>query len=465
MKLFSKETYQHRRNRLKSDMESGLLLFVGNTEAPFNYPDNTYSFRQDSTFLYLFGIDRPDIAGIIDIDNNTEMLFGNDATMDDIIWMGPQPTLREQAEMVGVTSVQPMDKLDIAVQQAMARGQKVHFVPPYRAETVIRIAALTGIRPAEVAASASRRLIDAMIALRSVKEPCEIDELEQHMAVGYAMHTVAMTMAQDGATECEIRARLEAISLAGGGAVSFPTICSIHGETLHNHHYRNTLRTGDLLLVDAGSESPLHYATDHTRTTPVGGTFSTRQREIYQIVLDANNVACQASRPGVFYRDVHFAAARTIAQGLKDLGLMKGDVDEAVRAGAHALFFPHGIGHMLGLDVHDMENYNDTLVGYDAEIERSSQFGLAALRLGRRLKPGFVVTDEPGIYFIPALIDKWKSEKLFADFICYDKVDAYRDFGGIRLEDDLLITHDGARILGSRIPIEPDEVETTVREI
>lgn len=460
--MFSKEIYQQRRNKLKACMNGGVLLFVGNNEAPFNYTDNTYTFRQDSTFLYLFGIDKPGLVGIIDADNGTDMLFGTSADMDDIIWMGPQMSLREQAKQVCINAIDTPEKLQATITQAISSNRTVHYVPPYRGETIIYMASLLGTNNEEVVNGASRQLIDAMISLRSIKEPCEIEEIERQMPIGYAMHTVAMTMAQEGAREREIMARLEAIALAGGGPVSFPTICSIHGETLHNHSYNNTLRNGNLLLVDAGCESAMHYATDHTRTTPVGGVFSDRQKEIYQIVLNTNNVVREAIKPDIFYKDIHMLASRTIAQGLKDLGLMKGDIDEAVKQGAHAMFFPHGIGHMLGLDVHDMENYNDTLVGYDAEIERSKQFGLSALRLGRRLKAGFVVTDEPGIYFIPTLIDKWRAEKMHTDFICYDKVEKYKDFGGIRLEDDILVTEDGSRILGDRIPIDINDIETTV---
>lgn len=457
--MFSKDTYINRRKRLKELVGNGLVLILGNNDSPFNYPDNTYHFRQDSTFLYFFGIDCQGFAGAVDIDEDREILFGDDVTMDDIIWMGPQPRVSDRGAQIGVSDTRPMSELQSVVSKAIAQGRKVHFTPPYRGENIMRLADLLGINHARVADYASRKLIDACIALRSVKEACEIEELERHMTVAYQMHTTAMKLAKEGVSEQYITGILEGISMSGGGAVSFPVICSVRGETLHNHYHGNILKKGQLLLVDAGSESPMHYATDHTRTTPVGGVFSQQQKEIYDIVLATNNKAREATKPGVFYKDVHLLAARTLASGLKDLGIMKGDIDQAVSNGAHALFMPHGLGHMLGLDVHDMEDYNDTLVGYDHEIERSTQFGLKSLRMGRRLHEGFVVTNEPGIYFIPALIDSWKAEKRFTEFINYDKLDNYRTFGGIRLEDDILVTKDGCRILGDRIPITTAEVE------
>jgi Xaa-Pro aminopeptidase len=461
--MFQKEVYINRRNRLKEKISEGLILLLGNNDSPMNYPDNIYHFRQDSTFLYFFGLDTQGLAGVIDVDNNREILFGDDLSLGHIIWMGPQPTMAEKSQQAGVSHVVPMKDLAVVVEEALKKGRKVHFTPPYRGENIMWLSDLLGVPHGAVKEKSSLELINACIALRSVKEACEIEEMERHMATAYEMHTTAMKMAQPGVTEQAITGAIEGISMSGGGMVSFPVICSIHGETLHNHYHGNTLQAGDLLLVDAGSESPMHYATDHTRTSPVGGTFTERQREIYQIVLNANEAGREATKPGVPYRDAHLVAARTIASGLKDLGLMKGDVDEAVAAGAHALFFPHGLGHMIGLDVHDMEDYNDTLVGYDEEITRSTQFGLAALRLGRRLQPNFVVTNEPGIYFIPALIDTWRNERKHDAFINYDKVETYKDFGGIRLEDDILVTENGCRILGERIPISIEEVEETVK--
>ena len=455
--MFQKEIYIARRQKLSHQLEGEILLFVGNKQAAFNFDANEYTFRQDSTFLYLFGIDEPDYAAIID--NGEATIYADDPSLDDIVWMGPQISVSTKAASVGVNRTQPRKTLATDIAKAIKNGRKIHYVPPYRGETIIEIADLTSQHPNAVKANASRPLIDALIALRSVKEPCEIEEMERHSAVGYEMHVTAMKMATEGTTEKAIHAAIDYASLRSGGQVSFPTICSVSGQTLHNHSYNGTLHKGNLLLVDAGSESPLHYATDNTRTTPVNWTFTEQQKEIYQIVLNANNAAAAAAKPGVTYLSVHLLAARVIAQGLIDAGIMHGDADDIVSQGAHAMFFPHGLGHMLGLDVHDMENYNDTLVGYDDEVKRSTQFGLSALRLGRQLQEGFVLTDEPGIYFIPELIDKWQSEKRFTQFINYDKLKHYRTFGGIRLEDDLLITHNGARILGKRIPITIDEIE------
>nr|WP_321453725.1 aminopeptidase P family protein [uncultured Carboxylicivirga sp.] len=461
--MFSKDVYINRRKKLQTKVESGIILMLGNNDSPMNYADNVYHFRQDSTFLYFFGIDLQNHAGIIDIDNNKEYLLGDDVSLDDIVWMGPQPTMAEKATQIGVENTRSMSDLAKMVGDAIKQGRKVHFTPPYRGENIMLLSDLLNVHHSKVKEIASLELTKACINLRSVKEPCEIEELERHMAVGYQMHTTAMRMAQDGVSEQAIAGAMEGVSMSGGGMVSFPIICSRRGETLHNHYHGNILKKGDLLLVDAGSESPLHYATDNTRTTPVGGVFSQRQKEVYEIVLAANNIAREATKPGVTYKECHLVAARVIASGLKDLGLMKGDVDEAVAAGAHAMFFPHGLGHMLGLDVHDMEDYNDTLVGYMDELERSSQFGLSALRLGRTLEKNWVLTNEPGIYFIPALIDTFKAEGKFTNFINYDKVETYKDFGGIRLEDDILITDNGCRILGERIPITVDEVEATVK--
>ena len=379
--MFSKETYTNRRKRLKSKINSGIALFMGNVDVGMNYTDNTYHFRQDSTFLYFFGLDYQGLAGLIDFESGEEILFGDDFTIDDIIWMGPQPRLKDNAAKVGVTATHSSSKLNSFINEAISQGRKIHFTPPYRGKNIIKLSELLHILPAQVKEQASLTLLNTCIALRSIKEPCEIEEMERHTLTAYRMHTTAMKMAQVGNTEQQITGMVEGISMSGGGMVSFPVICSVRGETLHNHYHGNTLKQGDLLLLDAGSESPLHYATDHTRTSPVGGKFTPKQKEIYQIVLDANNHALAATKPGISYKEVHLLAARTIASGLKDLGLMKGNVDEAVSVGAHALFIPHGLGHMIGLDVHDMEDYGDTLVGYDEETPRSTQFGLAALRL------------------------------------------------------------------------------------
>ncbi len=461
--MFSKEVYLNRRSRLKSKVDKGIALILGNVDTGMNCTDNVYHFRQDSTFLYFFGLDYQGLAGIIDFESGEEVLFGNDFSMDDIIWMGPQASLKENAEKVGIAKTHPFSELKITIQKALQQGRKIHFTPPYRGENLIAIGKLLDVHPSQVKEMASAEFIKACVSLRSIKEPWEVEEMEKQMAVAYQMHTTAMKMAHPGRTEQEITGAIEGISISGGGMVSFPVICSVRGETLHNHYHGNSLKEGDLLLVDAGCSSTLNYATDHTRTSPVGGKFTQKQREIYQIVADTNNHAIANCKPGITNKEVHLMAAKNIVSGLKELGIMQGDIDEAVSAGAHALFMPHGLGHMLGLDVHDMEDYGENFVGYNDQIQRSSQFGLSALRLGRELETNFVITIEPGIYFIPALIDQWKSEGKFTDFINYNKVESCKGFGGIRLEDDVLITESGSHILGERIPIQPDEVESMVQ--
>lgn len=460
--MFEKEVYINRRNRLKEKMKKGVALLLGNPESPMNYPANTFHFRQDSSFLYFFGLDFPGVAGVIDFDSGEDRIFGNDVDMDDIIWMGPQVTIQENAARVGVTKTATLSKLNDYIGDKIRQGVQIHFLPPYRAENILRLADLLELPANVIREHTSEELIKAVVALRSIKEPHEIEEIRRACATGYEMHVTAMKMAQPGVWEQHIAGTIEGIAVAGGGMVSFPVILSQNGETLHNHDHSQTLEKGRLMLTDAGAESLMHYASDFTRTTPVGGKFTPMQREIYEIVLAANNKATELIRPGVTYLSVHLAVCELIAQGLKDLGLMKGDAKEAVAEGAHALFLPHGLGHMLGLDVHDMEDLGQIYVGYDDETRPSAQFGTSALRLGRKLETGFVVTNEPGIYFIPALIEQWKKEKINADFINFDALTKYLDFGGIRLEDDILVTETGSEILGQRVPIDPDDVEATV---
>jgi len=428
-----------------------------------NYADNTYYFRQDSTFLYFFGLDFQKLAGVIDTESGEEIVFGDDVNIEDIIWMGPQIAMKEKAEKVGISKTEPFKKLQQVIEKAISSGRKIHFLPPYRAENKLLLNELLGISVSKLKAYSSLELIKAIVDLRSVKEEQEIAEIRKACAVGYQMHVTAMKMAKAGVWEQSIAGTIEGIANAGGGMVSFPVILSQNGETLHNHNHSQTLQNGRLLLVDAGAEIGSHYASDYTRTVPVGGKFTQKQRDIYEIVLAANNRGCELTKPGSTYLSVHLAAAEVIASGMKALGLMKGDVKEAVAAGAHALFMPHGLGHMLGLDVHDMEDLGQIYVGYDAETRPVDQFGTANLRMGRKLQPGFVITNEPGIYFIPALIEKWKAEKINADFINFDRLESYLDFGGIRLEDDILVNETGCEIIGDRIPITPDEVEDLMR--
>jgi Xaa-Pro aminopeptidase len=462
--MFSSTIYSDRRNRLKSLVQSGIILLPGNTESPYNYPANTYHFRQDSNFLYFFGLDHPNLAGVIDLDEDTEIIFGNDVDIDDIIWMGPQPSMAERSSKVGVRSTAPLKGLFDYIQGAVAKGRTIHFTAPYRGETYIMLESLVNIPVAKIRDHVSVDLIKAIVQLRSVKDQFEIEEIEKAVDIAWEMHTTAMRMAMPGRIEREIAGTIEGISLSRGGPVSFPVILSIHGETLHNHYHGNILKKGRMMVTDAGAETTRHYASDITRTVPVGGKFDDRQRDIYEIVLKANMDAIKSTKPGVANRELHFIAARVIADGLKNLGLMKGDMEEAVNQGAHAIFFPHGLGHMLGLDVHDMESLGENYVGYDEETKRSKQFGTAFLRLGRKHKPGFVFTIEPGIYFIPALIDQWRKEKKFDNFINFDKVDSYKDFGGIRIEDDILVTESGYKVLGKPIPKTIPELEAVMSD-
>ncbi|GAB4318603.1 MAG: Xaa-Pro aminopeptidase [Bacteroidales bacterium] len=460
--MFDPKVYTDRRNRLRASVQSGIILLPGNPEASFNYPANTYHFRQDSNFLYFFGLDQPDLAGVLDADANRDIIFGNDVDLDDIIWMGPQESMADRAALAGVKETQPLNKLQEFISEALAKGRKIHFVPPYRGEITIMLHDLLNIPVSGVHAAVSEELIKAIVELRSVKDEYEIAEIEKAVDIAWEMHTTAMRMAMPGRIEREIAGAMEGISLAKGGPVSFPIILSIHGETLHNHYHGNTLTEGRMMVADAGAETTMHYASDITRTVPVGGKFNQRQKEIYEIVLAANQTAIDATHPGVRNLDLHLRAAKVIAEGLTALGLMKGNADDIVAAGAHAMFFPHGLGHMMGLDVHDMEGLGENYVGYDEEVQRSKQFGTAFLRLGKRLQPGYVFTIEPGIYFIPALVQQWKSEGKFKEFINYDKVETYLDFGGIRIEDDVLVTDEGYRVLGKPIPKSVEEVEAVM---
>ena len=462
--MFETSVYKNRRARLKEKVKSGLVLILGNGEAPANYTDNTYKFRQDSSFLYFFGLNQPGFAGVIDIDSGDEYLFGNDVDMDDIIWMGPQPSVKDMAARVGVSKTAPFARLADCMKTAISQGRRIHFLPPYRFRNMLLLEELLGIRPALVKNYASLELIKAVVDLRSVKEPCEIEEITKACNIGYEMHTAAMRNCKPGVKEQYIAGLIEGIAASYGSMVSFPVILSQNGETLHNHDHSQILQAGRMMLTDAGAEEVSHYCSDFTRTVPVGVKFLTRQKEVYNIVLAANNKAIEIAKPGVTYQYVHLEVCKVLAQGLKDLGLMKGDVNEAVAAGAHALFMPHGLGHMMGLDVHDMEDLGQIYVGYDDETRPIDQFGTSSLRMGRRLQEGFVITDEPGCYFIPALIDQWRAQGMHKEFLNYDKIETFKDFGGIRLEDDILIIPGGSRFLGDkRTPITVEEVEEIMR--
>ena len=457
--MFPSTVYSDRRKKLRNELSGGLILFLGNQEVPFNYPANTYSFRQDSNFSYFFGLDHPDLAGIMDLDEGQDFIFGNDVDIDDIIWMGVQPTIKDQAAKAGVTHTAPLKELNELIQDAIIKERRIHFVPPYRGETILWLAGLLGIPPLELKANTSEPLIKAIIKLRMKKDAIEVAEIEKMVDVAYKMHTTGMKMAKPGVVEREIAGTIEGIALSQCGPVSFPVILSINGQTLHNHYHGNTLAEGRMLVIDAGCENNLHYSSDITRTVPVGGKFNPRQKGIYEVVLNANLTAMKAVKPGVPFREIHMLAATEIAKGLIKLGIMKGDPTEAALKGAHTLFFLHGLGHPLGLDVHDLEGLGENLIGYDEEVQRSKEFGLAFLRFGRKLQEGFVMTIEPGVYFIPELVDIWKAENKLAEFINYEVVETYKDFGGIRIEDDVLVTADGYRVLGKPIPKTVVEIE------
>jgi len=457
--MFSTQTYCQRRDQLCQKIGTGLILLPGSKEASMNYPGNTYHFRQNSTFIYFVGMDQPDLFVVIDADEHKTILFGDELTMDDIIWTGPLPSLKELALKCGITETRPTSALSDYIHNAQRLNRPIHFLPQHRAWTMLQLEELTGIPVQQLKAKSSEVLIKAVVALRSVKSAEEIVEIEKAAAVGYEMHLTALKMALPGETERNIAGLIEGIALSKCNGLSFPIILSQHGEVLHGHSHEGTLEKGRFVICDAGAESLEHYASDFTRTAIVGGKFTTQQRELYQMVVDANNRAFELIRPGVLYRDVHLASGKVLAEGLKSVGILKGDVDEAVAAGAQALFMPHGLGHMMGLDVHDMEDLGENFVGYDDEISRSTQFGLRSLRLGRRLQPGFVLTVEPGLYFMPQLIQKWEAEKILPQFVDYERAKQYIGMGGIRIEDDAIVTENGCRLAGKRLPITPDEIE------
>ena len=468
--MFDKSVYVRRRKTLLDRMvdsaaegSRGIALFTGNAEAPAQYKDNCYKFRQDSTWLYFFGIDEPMFAAVIDLDNGEETIFADDVEIGDIIWMGPQPSVASKAELAGVANSAPYKALDAAVAKAVSSGRPVHFVAPSRYYNTMKLAGLMGCRNEEIPGKISLPLTKAIISMRLVKEDCEIEQLDDAGALGYEMHTVARNNVKPGLIEQEVVGRMEAATLAKGWGVSFATILTQHGETLHNHLHDKIIEPGKLMVIDAGAENNMHYASDYTRTLPTGGKFTPKQRDIYQIVCDCNEFAFKITKPGITYREVHLRTMHLMLEELRALDIVRGNLDNMVEAGVAGLFMPHGLGHNMGLDVHDMEDYGEDYVGYDEGQKRSSQLGLGSLRMARELVPGNVITDEPGIYFIPALIEKWKSEKADHGFVNYHRLESFLDFGGIRLEDDVLVTADGARRLGKdRLPIFPDDVEAAM---
>ena len=460
--MFDTATYIRRRNELKKLVKEGIILLFGNNESPANFPNNGYyPFRQDSSFLYYFGLQRDGLVGVIDIDNDRDILIGNDIDIEDIVWYGSVESMDEMRQRCGAHETMPMKALKTICNEALGKHRKIHFLPPYRHDIKILIFDLLGIHPGQQKDAAGMELIKAVVKMRSTKEEQEIEELERAAVIGYKMHITAMRLTKPGVTEKFVSGQVDGIAHSYGSMVSFPTIYTQHGEILHGAPSMNILEEGRLVLCDAGAETINNYCSDNTRTMPVNGKFTQQQLEIYSIVEACHDYALKIAKPGMKYADVHFAVCRLMFDRLKELDLAKGDTEEAVKAGAHAIFLPHGLGHMMGMDVHDMENLDQINVGFDEETKPNlEQFGTNCLRMGRRLEAGFVVTDEPGIYFIPALIDAWKAKGHCKDFLNFDKLEAYKDFGGIRIEDDLLITKDGCRFIGKdRIPYHPKDIE------
>lgn len=465
--MFPKKTYIERRQILRGLVGEGVIVLLGNNESPNNYPANGYyPFRQDSSFLYYFGQKEIGLIGVIDCESGDEWLLGNDVDVEDIVWYGNVPTIGDLAEEVGVKNSAPFNKIEDIIKEAQQKGRKIHFLPPYRHDNMILLMDLLGIHPSKQKEAASLNLINAIVKMRSTKTAEEIEELERAAVIGYEMHTKAMRMIRPGRTEKFIAGHIDGVARSLGSQNSFATIFSQHGEIMHGGPSMNELQSGRLVLCDCGGETMDHYCSDNTRTMPVNGKYTTRQKEIYDIVDECHDLALGVAKPGVKYFDVHLAVCRHMTERLKELGLMKGDVDEAVAQGAHAMFLPHGLGHMMGMDVHDMEGLGQIHVGFDAETRPNlEQFGTNCLRMGRRLEEGFVITDEPGIYFIPALIDDWKASGHCKDFINFELLETYKDFGGIRIEDDILITKDGCRFLGEkRIPYHTADVEKYMAE-
>lgn len=461
--MFSAKTYASRREVLRTKIGSGVILLPGNMPAPNNYPNNTYYFRQDSSFLYYFGLNIPSLVGVIDADTGEEMLFGDDFTVEDIIWTGPQPTLRELGAQVGIAAAHPMAELEKHLRKAIAQGRRIHYLPPYRGETKLQLSELLGIAPARLHEHKSVDLMLAVAEMREAKSAEEIDELERAFRIGYDMHTLAMKMCRPGVVERQIAGAIEGVAKSAGAGVSFPSIVSQHGETLHNLCADGVLEEGRLLLCDAGGETVGNYCSDHTRTYPVSGKFTPKQREIYEIVLAAHDRVAAIVKPGMMYTDIHNAACLTLAEGLVGAGLVRGSAEDAVAAGAMTLFMPHGLGHGLGMDVHDCEAMGERSFDFSSIADRAAESATCIYRAAWRVRPGTVMSDEPGIYFIPALIDKCRAEGLYRGIVDYDRLDSYRDFGGIRIEDDLLLTDTGCRIIGDRkIPVTVDELEAVV---
>lgn len=457
--LFNKQVYTSRRDALKKAIGTGVLLFMGNEESSMNYKDNCYPFRQDSSFLYYFGLDVPGLVAIIDIDNGEEIIFGHELTLDEIIWTGPLPSLHEMAAKVGVQKTLPYEEIAAWTGKVLAAKRTVHILPPYRPENQLKLSAWLQVPVAQLKEKVSVPFIQAVVQQRVHKEACEIEEMEKAVSISVDMHLAAIQYTRPGMKEYEIAAKVQEVALAADGRLAYPTILTVNGGVLHNHYHGNTIQEGQMLLCDAGAENNMHYAGDLTRTFPVGNHFTSRQKEVYEIVLAAMNHAISLLKPGITYKEVHTRACEKLVEGLTAIQLMKGDPREAVQAGAHTLFFQCGLGHMIGMDVHDMEDLGEEYVGYSEGLTKSREFGWKSLRLARALEPGFVLTVEPGVYIIPEQIDRWQAERKHEAFINYTLLNSYRDFSGVRIEDNFLITADGARVLGKHLPKTLAEIE------
>ncbi len=458
--LFNSSVYSSRRQVLLQNMGTGLIVLMGNEESSMNYKDNTYPFRQDSTFLYYFGLDVAGLAAVLDAESGEIIIFGNELSMDDIVWTGPLPSVKEMAAAVGVSNTAPYNDIAARIRKAQLAGRTVHILPPYRPENRIKLAEWLQVPVQDVDRQVSLKLVKAVISQRVIKETAEVAEIEKAVSISADMHLAGIQYARPGMKEYEVAAKVQEVAFAAGGRLSYPIICTVNGETLHNHYYGNTIREGQMLLLDAGAENDLHYAGDLTRTFPVGKKFTTEQKEVYNTVLASLDHAINLLKPGVRFRDVHAGACEKLVEGLTAIGIMKGNAAEAVAAGAHTLFFQCGLGHMMGMDVHDMEDLGEQYVGYSDDLQKSKEFGWKSLRLGRAVEPGYVLTIEPGVYIIPSLIDQWVAEKKHTNFINYKTLEAFRNFSGIRVEDNFLVTADGNRKLGKYLPKSAEEIES-----
>lgn len=458
--LFNSSVYSSRRQVLLQNMGTGLIVLMGNEESSMNYKDNTYPFRQDSTFLYYFGLDVAGLAAVLDAESGEIIIFGNELSIDDIVWTGPLPSVKEMAAAVGVSDTAPYNDIAARIRKAQLAGRTIHILPPYRPENRIKLAEWLQVPVQDVDRQVSLKLVKAVISQRVIKETAEVAEIEKAVSISADMHLAGIQYARPGMKEYEVAAKVQEVAFAAGGRLSYPIICTVNGETLHNHYYGNTIREGQMLLLDAGAENDLHYAGDLTRTFPVGKKFTTEQKEVYNTVLASLDHAINLLKPGVRFRDVHAGACEKLVEGLTAIGIMKGNAAEAVAAGAHTLFFQCGLGHMMGMDVHDMEDLGEQYVGYSDDLQKSKEFGWKSLRLGRAVEPGYVLTIEPGVYIIPSLIDQWVAEKKHTNFINYKTLEAFRNFSGIRVEDNFLVTADGNRKLGKYLPKSAEEIES-----